>query len=316
LWRQLAGAIIVKRQGKFARAFARAASSMHRFRRSRAFLCSISIEKDKAMKTFFLCGWIRTRPTRLFRLSLALAATLLVILCSSIPLSAAPLLAIDFDQNDPGINPGNDLITQPGFTSMSGVVLEPGTAPLTAASQTIGPYSVTVSYPVVDSSLQGFFYRGGLTNSGSFTYANLYNDFVYTNGAPGLDPTIHFSISGVTPNKLYALTFYSYDNVLNSALSETSTFTPIDNTTGGTGMVTYAPGTVLTSNSEFSTTIYVSSTTNTLDISASANNQVEASDGLRVNGFTLSDVPEPSSLAALVGLAATGLILVARRHGR
>lgn len=268
------------------------------------------------MKTFFLCGWIRTRPTRLFRLSLALAATLLVILCSSIPLSAAPLLAIDFDQNDPGINPGNDLITQPGFTSMSGVVLEPGTAPLTAASQTIGPYSVTVSYPVVDSSLQGFFYRGGLTNSGSFTYANLYNDFVYTNGAPGLDPTIHFSISGVTPNKLYALTFYSYDNVLNSALSETSTFTPIDNTTGGTGMVTYAPGTVLTSNSEFSTTIYVSSTTNTLDISASANNQVEASDGLRVNGFTLSDVPEPSSLAALVGLAATGLILVARRHGR
>jgi hypothetical protein len=245
---------------------------------------------------------------------LAVALSLLAVLVSIGRLSAAPIVAVDFDQNDPNFS--NNSVTQSGFTSVSGPVQDNSTP---TASQAIAPYTVTVTASPVQNNFQGFFYRGGLTNSGSFTDANLYNDFVYTNGSAG--STIQLSISGVTPGKEYALTLYSYDHTLNSVSSETNTFAPTGNTTGGTGTVTYAvdpstPNTVdaPTYNSEFSTTIYVSSTTNTLDILASANNQGDGSDGLRINGFTLSDVPEPGSLAALAGLGAMGLIALAKRR--
>jgi hypothetical protein len=89
-------------------------------------------------------------------------------------------------------------------------------------------------------------------DSGTFTYSDVYRDFV-TGNALGIQ------LSGLVANSVYAVTFYAYDN--NG--SRTQTFTDVTpGGTGFTGTATYTAAFAFTSgtpNNIFTTTIYATS---------------------------------------------------------
>ncbi len=251
--------------------------------------------------------------------SLALLAVCVV----SQPAAArADLLAVEFNQTSSGPVQGAP------FVSLSA---NPELAASPPAFPAIGSYQVAVTFENLQDSAQtinqqGFYYRstgtpGNVVNNGAFTFASLYQSFAYTNANQDGPGQILLSIGGVTPNTPYLLTLYSYDPDIATATvkSDTTTFSPTDQTSGGTGTVTFNNGQVPTSNSQFSTTITVTSTTGTLDILASAlltnasggtSGPIPFADGVRLNGFELNAVPEPASIVMVVlglgGVAAIG----------
>jgi hypothetical protein len=112
---------------------------------------------------------------------------------------------------------------------------------------------------------------------------------------------LNLSIRGVTPNTQYLLKLWSY-NAENVFYPTPTEFGPLagSNTSGTTGSVLQFATPLPTSLDDYSTTILVSSTTDTLDIHAVSTDNYG---GTRMNGFELSAVPEPSSeLFAIVGL--------------
>ena len=85
------------------------------------------------------------------------------------------------------------------------------------------------------------------------------------------------------------------------------------NTTGTSGSVTQFATPLPTSLDDYSTTIVVSSTTDTLDTHAASTANYG---GTRMNGFELTAIPEPSSvMLSVVGIvcAAIGYRRTARR---
>jgi hypothetical protein len=195
---------------------------------------------------------------------------------------AAPLLAVDFN--------GGGNVTETGFSGM----LETGPQPYTATFSTAAG-NITVS---VNSD--HFFDRGSPTDSGAFTYGELYRDFAYNNATGS---AINFVLSGpgIVANKEYAITWYAYDS--NTATDNTVTFaaTPLSNTSGSIGSVTYNGATPLVANDQFSFTGLWSATDNSLEIDATAS----VGSFIRVNGFQVY-APEPSSLALFAGAALVG----------
>lgn len=85
-------------------------------------------------------------------------------------------------------------------------------------------------------------------DAGSFTYSDIYRDFVTAN-------VLAIQLSGLAPNAGHSVTFYVYDN----SGSRTQTFTDVTpGGTGNTGSVTYTAASTFadgTSNEVFSTTI-------------------------------------------------------------
>ena len=119
---------------------------------------------------------------------------------------------------------------------------------------------------------------------------------------------MHFSISGLVPNSAYEITWYSYDGYFDGGATTFKAKAGSD--TSGATIVTQtisAAGTP-TANDDMAYTGTWTSTTGTLDLTASAVIAGQA----RVNGFEISVVPEPGSLA-LLGLG--GLCVLRRRRG-
>ena len=210
---------------------------------------------------------------------------------------------MDFDYT------GASLQTQSGFSSFAA-----GLTDNTPQSITVGSYTVGVS------GQDGFYNRGTVTNAGAFTYADLYDDVVYINNSGSSAITI--SITGVTPNTPYDVTLYSYDqgpNGTTSGATMTTTFSPGANTTGANGTVAFnvpnsAPTPNPTSNGQYATTLTLTGTGNMLNITATAavtSGSVLSGNLLRVNGFELASVPEPSSSVALLTM---GGVLLRRRR--
>ena len=164
----------------------------------------------------------------------------------------------------------------------------------------------------------GYFTRAGVTNSGSFTEAALYQDFLYSqNNSFTGDPAATIQISGLTAGAHYLVTFYTYDqsstieggNPLSTPF--TTSFTGTGTTTGTGTVASYVPGATPTANEAYTSTGTYTSTTGTLSILAQITSN---NDFLRINGFTVSTVtPEPSSFV-LAGLGAIGLLVVIRRR--
>ena len=159
----------------------------------------------------------------------------------------AGFLNVDF-QNSTTAVPG---VTQTGFNSFTEV---DGANPTGKTfSTTQGNINLQVSGE--DTAVGGFFTRSTnlLTNSGSFTYADLYNDFIFKNSTTN---QINFVFSGLAQNQQYQVTFFSYDNSTAMADGPTShdiTFTGIDGSTG-TSAVSYTSGVPPLTNAQYAVT--------------------------------------------------------------
>ena len=152
------------------------------------------------------------------------------------------------------------------------------------------------SITVTSTGQQGFFDRlasGGTNNA-------LYRDFIFDNNSNGF--TLTLSGAGIAASTDYVLTFYAFDKF------DGSRATTINGTAGTTGP---ALGPVSGTTDPSSLDDYAVSGTYTSDVSG---NLTFALTGPRtvLNGFVL-DVPEPSSLFALLGLG--GLLIAPRRRG-
>lgn len=195
----------------------------------------------------------------------------------------AAILSVDFDSGSPT---ETDFVSQPDN------------------NRTFGAYTVTSSTGNGDGS---FFDRPSLGNSGAFTYAELYRDFNYVATANG---TIDYTVSGLAASTAYAVRVYAYDH--GETGTHTVNFGPTSGsgTTGTSGAVTYVAGTAPTTNHQYSTLLTLTTDAGgVLSFTATGPNAINS---LRVNGFEVSAVPEPASLA-LMGL---GAVLVCRRRRR
>lgn len=223
---------------------------------------------------------------------------------------AAPILLVDFDDRS---GAGNSVIspTQSGFSSFVQSTNN-ATTPLTYSFGTsIGTLDVTVGgYQTTSGTTGGFLDRAAPTNSGSFTYSNLYRDFLFTNTGGG---TLTLAIKGVQPNTDYELTFWSSDvfadptnvfaDVITNRIAATGT------TSGAAGTITFDTTQNATSNLQHSFTGLFRSTTDTLSFNLTDVTVTGlTADVVRLNGFQLSAVPEPSAVAIwiLAGVAAAG----------
>jgi hypothetical protein len=165
--------------------------------------------------------------------------------------------------------------------------------------------NITVSW--TGSASGGYFNRNGYVNGGGITQAALLNDFAYTNdGAP-----LRFTIAGLRPNHPYEISWYASDFIGPSFnFSQTTQFaaTPLSDTLGSIVSVSYNSTIPITADAQARATGIWSAADGTLDITASA---LSGSPFNRVNGFQISETPEPATIAIWtvlgVGLAAFGL---------
>ncbi len=119
---------------------------------------------------------------------------------------AAPILAVDFQHSTNG-SPG---VTQAGFQAFEQDVLN-STSDTRTFGTSEGNVDVTISGKYTPSD--GLFVRGGVTNGGGLTFADLYNDFAFDNTLNGDGHNMQLTLSGVgiSANTDYELTFYSYE---------------------------------------------------------------------------------------------------------
>lgn len=130
-------------------------------------------------------------------------------------------------------------------------------------------------------------------NAGSFTYSNVYRDFLTAN-------FLGIQLSGLTPSSQYAITFYAYDNSGN----RTQTFTDITpGGTGNSGTVTYTSATSFTSstsNDVFATTVNATSDASgrlffsESGVGTGGSSNVAVFNGLVVNGALAPDETPPT----------------------
>jgi hypothetical protein len=201
---------------------------------------------------------------------------------------AAPIVQIDFGTASSPLQPGFDRVDASG----------------------------TVASGITVTSDGNFYDRGGLTDSPPFTYSALYRDFTYVNGTSPASINIGLSGGSLTPNTAYAVTFFSYDSD-NQDGNHVVTITGADGTSG-TASVSYTAGAPITSNDEFAGTgIFVSDASGALNFLGTdvfTNVTDLGGTGIRIDGLIVASVPEPSSLVALCGLGAAGLLIAARRR--
>lgn len=194
------------------------------------------------------------------------------------------VLSVDLGQPSPPPSP-----VQSGFQSMAGAFpLGPNSPPPTMAS-TFGSYTVTVSgdpYQANDYTRVGFEDNAANATGIDPSIRALYEDGLTNNLDTNTGAGLKMSIQGVVPNAKYALKVWSY-NPDNTIYPTPTQFGPLagSNTSGTSDSITQSATPLPTSLNDYSTTIYISSTTATLDIHAASTANFG---GTRLNAFTLS----------------------------
>jgi hypothetical protein len=241
----------------------------------------------------------------------AAALAVVTVYVQSSIVTAAPLLSVDF-----GRNIGNDSAApspaQASFNGMAGNFPLGPNSPPPSLSTTFGSYTVTVSgdpYQGTDYSRIGFEDTAAAAAGIDPSIRNLFEDAMINNLDLDDGSGLNLSIQGVTPNAPYRVKLWSY-NAENSFYPTPTQFGPRagSDTSGTSGSVTQFASPQPTSLDDYSTTIIVSSTTNTLDIHAAS---TASFGGTRMNGFELSAVPEPSAL--VIGMIGWAFVAASRR---
>jgi PEP-CTERM motif len=194
------------------------------------------------------------------------------------------VLSVDMGKPSPPPSP-----VQSGFQNMSGTFPLGPNSPPPSATATFGSYTVKVSgdpYQSTDYTRVGFEDNAASASGIDPSIRALYEDGLNNNLDTNTGAGLNLSIQGVVPNAKYALKVWSY-NPDNTIYSTPTQFSPLSgsNTTGTSASITQFANPLPTSLNDSSTTIYVSSTTNTLDIHAASTANFG---GTRLNGFTLT----------------------------
>ncbi len=205
--------------------------------------------------------------------SLAIVAALLLSTGST---SAQSLLSVDF-QHTTTASPG---VAQSGFETFNEA--DGGSAVFSTLAG-----DVTVTMIGLDGLLGGHFNRGGVSNGGSLTFADIYNDFAFKNGAAPQSMTLELSGAGIAATTSYTLTFYSYDSFNFGGASSTVDFTGASGTSGSASLVTPHDGIVPTNDDTYATSAtFTSDGSGVLTIDLTANDY-SAEVGVRLNAFSL-----------------------------
>jgi hypothetical protein len=208
---------------------------------------------------------------------------------------ASNALAIDFGVPSTPPSP-----TQSGFVGMAGLQIQ------SSATQSIGPYNVTVAGQGFEDT------SSGNANAIDASVRDLYRDTYYNNSdVNGVGVTL--TIAGVTPNTDYDVTLWSYDAAQSFSSTQT-VWGPSTGTTGTSGTITNFATPRPSSFGDRATTIRVRSTTSTLTLFGTT---TSGFGGTRLNGFTLNAVvPEPAT-GVMIGLGSViGLGLARARRTR
>jgi hypothetical protein len=194
------------------------------------------------------------------------------------------VLSVDMGQPSPPPSP-----IQAGFKSMAGLFPLGADSPPPSLTSTFGSYTVKVSgdpYQATDYSRVGFEDNSTSSSSIDPSVRALFEDGLQNNLDTNTGAGLNVSIQGVVPNVKYAVKLWSY-NADNSIYPTPTQFSPLSgsNTSGTSASVTQTATPVPTSLNDYSATIYVSSTTSTLDIHAASTSNFG---GTRLDGFALS----------------------------
>ena len=146
---------------------------------------------------------------------------------------------------------------------------------------------VTVALSGLDILLGGFYNRGGVANNGSLTYAGVYKDFAFKNGASPQSLTLTLSGPGILPRERYRLTFYSYDDDA-AGSSHSVSFAGGSGTTGAAGPLAYTCGQDPSSNSAYAVTgFFKSDASGQISVVATDTFISSSTTGIRLNAFEI-----------------------------
>jgi hypothetical protein len=259
-----------------------------------------------------------------------------ILLCCAGPALAVPLLAVDIDDRSVTDTPNS----VPGFSSYT--LNNSSTGSNTAASsvaetRVINGYTVTIQAfddgldeNNVTAGVQNAVGqiddrdRTGPTDSGAFTYAQIYDDLIFAGATTGPTGGLDLRISGgaLQPNTSYLVSLYSFDAGSNTG-TQPRTANYLDGNNGD-ALVTATSfnGTVLpTTNNQyrFTGTAMTDSTgalfikgRNTTGFETLGTSPGGVVIGVILNGFEINPVPEPATATLLVA----GALGLTRRRRR
>jgi hypothetical protein len=254
----------------------------------------------------------------------------------------APFLSVDFNAN-------GSPYTQDGFTAWAistGNVQGPISQTfndIDAAVAADGKISVTITFPLLgETNVGGVDFsaggratardRGAIATTGTFTYGDLYRDFIGPAGNlwDSIQKNSHTTLefSGLVAGRAYEVRLFSFDA---SNPNRTTIFW--DYTTGLDGVPSVASGLrssiTYTSTTDFTATADNSIFSTTVTATANASGTIsvrgaggENSYGLVLNGFQLTalpqseppnnNIPEPRTTAAILAALATLAVMAAQ----
>jgi hypothetical protein len=201
-----------------------------------------------------------------------LALCVCVISVSRSNVLAQPLLKIDFGFSD-------SALVQPGFTAVTGEISQP------THTETIGPYTISLNGESLSGG--GFYSTSGAAGNIASGVRNLFRDYYYNN-SPFNGEGVLLSLTGFVPDHTYDVTVWSYDadNIGPFGTPTPTVWSPLGNTSGTPGTITNFATPYPTSLSDFSTTLQLSSTTDTLELFGTT---TSGGGGTRLNGVTIKD---------------------------
>jgi hypothetical protein len=210
------------------------------------------------------------------------AAVVFTFVALNQPVSAQPLLKLDFGRQIAGV----DAVTQAGFMGMEG-----GVNDATPPAVTFGAYTVNVAAVGAGG---GFFNATDAQSTKiDSSVRALYRDYFYNNSTVNGNG-VTLQVLGLTPNVPYNLTLWSYDaNAPSGAVGTVQTWQPYLDTTGPEGRITnkQLPAPSELNDSDNSVTIQVTTTSGVLDVFGTSNplDATFGTGGTRLNAFRIND---------------------------